>query len=362
MRDVAAESENGRAAPQRILIVRLGAMGDIIHTLPAVATLRHAFPDATLGWAVDERWTDLLSARGAELGPRGPGKPLIDVVHALRVGAWRKAPLSAGTSRGLRAAARELRQATYDLAVDFPGAIRSAMIARVARIPCRLGFASPREAPASMLYTRCVEARGVHMVEQNVSLALTAAAGSKPDIRFDLPVDPAAESWADSLLREGKAGEFAIVNPGAGWGAKQWPTERYGEVAKELGRAGLRSFVNFGPGEGAIAESVAQASGGAATAVSCSIAQLIAITRRARLFVGGDTGPLHLAAAVGVPVVAIYGPTDPARNGPFGTLAIVLRSGESRTSHARRRRTEAGMMNVTVAEAVSAALRLLEGA
>lgn len=211
-----------------------------------------------------------------------------------------------------------------------------------------------------MFYTRRVAARGVHVVEQNVSLALAAAPGSKAEIRFDLPVDAAAEAWTDSLLRERKAGEFAIMNPGAGWGAKQWPPERYGEVAKELARHGVHSLVNFGPKEDAVAAAVVKASEGAAKSIACSIGQLIAVARRARLIIGGDTGPLHVAAALGVPVVAIYGPTDPARNGPFGTRAIVLRSGESRTSHARRRRTEAGMMNITVAEVVSAARRLLE--
>jgi heptosyltransferase-1 len=314
-----------------------------------------------LGWAVDERWTDLLSARGAEDGPRGPGKPLVDVLHVLRVGAWRKSPLSAATSRELRAATRELREVGYDLALDFQGAIRSAMIARVARIPRRLGFASPREAPAGMFYTRVVEARGVHIVEQNVSLALSAAPGSAPDILFDLPRDPANEPWADGFLRGARVSDFVMMNPGAGWGAKQWPPERYGEVAKELARHGMQSVVNYGPGEDAVAAAVVNASGGAATSIACSVGQLITLARRARLFTGGDTGPLHVAAALGVPVVAIYGPTDPARNGPYGTRALVLRSEQSRTSHARRRRTEAGMMNITVAEVVEAVLGLLEG-
>ena len=152
---------------------------------------------------------------------------------------------------------------------------------------------------------------------------------------------------------------FAILNPGAGWGAKRWPAERYGEVAKVLAQDGLCSLINHGPGEEELAAAVEAASAGAARKISCSVSELIALTRRARLFIGGDTGPMHLAAALKIPVVAIFGPTNPARNGPFGTRSIVLRSASSMTDHARRREPEQGLLEITADEVVAAARKLL---
>jgi heptosyltransferase-1 len=154
--------------------------------------------------------------------------------------------------------------------------------------------------------------------------------------------------------------KFAILNPGAGWGAKRWPAERYGEVARGLADFGVQSILNYGPGEDELAHAAEAVSGGAARAMSCTLTELIALTRRARLFIGGDTGPLHLAAALRVPVVGIYGPTDPARNGPYGTRSIVLRSAGSITSHARRAEADEGMLGIGSEAAVEAARELVE--
>jgi len=153
---------------------------------------------------------------------------------------------------------------------------------------------------------------------------------------------------------------FALLNPGAGWGAKQWPADRYGEVAQALESDGLISVINFGPGEEELAQIVKATSGGAARPVSCSVSELIALTRRARIFIGGDTGPLHLAAALRVPVVAIYGPTDPARNGPYGTRSKVLRNPASRTSLSHTSDPDAGLLQITADEVIFAARVLLE--
>jgi heptosyltransferase-1 len=152
---------------------------------------------------------------------------------------------------------------------------------------------------------------------------------------------------------------LVILSPGAGWGAKQWPVERYGVVAKALAAEGVHSLVNYGPGEEELAAAVESASDGAARRISCSIAELIALTRRAKLLIGGDTGPTHLAAALKVPVVAIFGPTNPARNGPFNTRSIVLRSASSMTDHSRHREPERGLLQITPEEVVLAARELL---
>ncbi len=176
-------------------------------------------------------------------------------------------------------------------------------------------------------------------------------------LHVEFPVDSDAEHKAAGLTAN--LGDFAILNPGAGWGAKQWPIARYGIVARELAQDGIRSLVNYGPGEEELASGVEAASEGAAQKVSCSITELISITRRASLFIGGDTGPMHLAAALKIPVVAIFGPTNPVRNGPFGTRSIVLRSAISMTDHSRHQAPEQGLLEITPEEVVAAARKLL---
>lgn len=347
----------------RILVVRLGSMGDILHALPAVASLRRTFPVAVIGWAVEQRWTPLLSAPDAIAGPRGPQKPLIDVVHRFDTLAWRTAPFSDETWREAAAAIRDLRRGNYDLAIDFQGAFKSALLAQLSRAARRIGFAQPREKPATLFYTHQVFARGRHVVEQNLSLAAETVVGTskrwQADMSFPLPQDRQAERACQRELRDRGLQEFGILNPGAGWGAKRWPAERYAEVAHALCAAGLRAVVNFGPGEEELAKTVETGSGGAAVAIPSSLGELIAFTRQARLFVGGDTGPMHLAAALGVPVVALFGPTDPARNGPFSRQSIVLRSPISRTTSSHRRQPDEGLLQITASEVINAARALL---
>ena len=347
---------------QHILIVRLSAMGDVIHSMPAAALLRNAFPTAHIGWIIEERWAELLCARAnLRLGPRGTGKPLVDAVHTVNMKAWRWAPFSDETWREGLASLRELRAAKYDIAVDLQGAIRSAVLAQIVGTPVRFGFDRPREYAASLFYTRRVVARGRHIIEQHAVLAAEVARAQPyvPEIEF--PRDEETEQWCDFQLREREIRDFAILNPGAGWGAKQWPAKRYAEVARGLAEIGVASLVNFGPGEESLAKAVEQASNGTADAVSCSITELIALTRRAALFIGGDTGPLHLAAALHIPVVGIFGPTDPARNGPYATRSIVLRNPSSVTTHARRSRPDEGLLAITPGDVLDAARQLLRG-
>jgi heptosyltransferase-1 len=343
------------------LVVRLSAMGDVLHALPAVASLRHAFPDASVGWVVEERWAELLcSTESRRCGPRATGRPLVDAVHTVNTRAWRRALFSDATWNAVRASIRELRNAKYDIAIDFQGAVRSSLLAGLSAAPVVYGFAQPRENASSMFYTRQVQAAGTHVVEQNFSLARAAAKRDLPFSGAELPRDNEAEMRIANKLKTAGRGSYAILNPGAGWGAKQWPADRYGEVARKVSqKTGLRSLVNFGPGEEELAYAAERASGGTAKALATTISELIALTRGASLFVGGDTGPMHLAALLRIPVVAIFGPTNPARNGPFGTHSIVLRSESSVTSHTRRTAPEPGMLEIGVDEVVSAAVRLL---
>jgi heptosyltransferase-1 len=178
-----------------------------------------------------------------------------------------------------------------------------------------------------------------------------------PHVEF--PHDLQAERRIDQRLAEAAVNDFAILNPGAGWGAKRWPAERYGQVAGALSKDGVRSILNCGPGEDDLAREAEAAGMGAAIPMRCSISELIALTRRASLFIGGDTGPLHLAAALGVPVVAIFGPTDPARNGPYATRSVVLRNPGSPTTHARRSAPDEGMLEINITAVIDAARSLL---
>jgi heptosyltransferase-1 len=337
---IAAAGDNthiDRLEIERLLIVRLSAMGDVIHTLPAAQALRDAFPSAMIGWIIEERWAELLCAPGTPLrGPRSAQRPLVDWVHPVSLTGWRKSLFTIPTLQHIAKVWNDVRSAHYDVAVDLQGAMRSAVLARWSGAPVLYGAAEPRESPASLWYTRPVIAHEAHVVEQNLSVAQAVAERKMKVPRLDLPRDADVEGRIDQRLAEQGIRDFAILNPGAGWGAKRWPAERYGRVARALASDGVRTILNYGPGEEGLTREAEAASEGAATPMKCSITELIALTRRARLFVGGDTGPLHLAAGLRVPVVAIFGPTDPARNGPYGTRSIVLRNPASPTTHARR--------------------------
>jgi heptosyltransferase I len=351
-------------ARSHLLIVRLSSMGDVIHTLPAAQALRAAFPNSTIGWLIEERWAELLCAPGTPLrGPRSAQRPLVDWVHTVNLVGWRKSFFSLHTLQNIAKVWNDIRSAHYDVAIDLQGAMRSAVLARWSGARVVYGAAEPRESPASLWYTRQAHTRGLHVIEQNLSIA-EAVMESGTDSqkmktpRVEFPRDPVAEARINQHLAEKNISDFAILNPGAGWGAKRWPAERYGDVARELASLGLRTILNYGPGEQELAQAAQSASGGTAESMNCTITELIALTRRARLFIGGDTGPLHLAAALAIPVVAIFGPTDPARNGPYATRTIVLRNPSSATTHARRSQPDQGLLEISAGEVVAAARKL----
>ncbi|HEX8812325.1 MAG TPA: glycosyltransferase family 9 protein [Terracidiphilus sp.] len=350
----------------RLLVVRLGAMGDILHALPAVTALRLAHPGWQIDWVVDPAWLPLLTTEPASTrGPahRDPKQPLVDNIHSAAVKAWVRSPLSWKTSREISHLRRTLRAARYEAVLDFQGAVRSALIARLTSCQRVIGEADPREPVAKWLFTERVETRGVHVIEQDVEVASAVVGDTLEPVLPLLPADPAAQAWCDTLLgaRRGLASQPPIVllNPGAGWGAKRWPVNRYAQVARQLAERGFAVVVNAGPGETELAETIRVQSGGAALAVACSLSQLIALTRRISLAIAGDTGPLHLACALGKPVIGIFGPTDPARNGPYGTRFRVLRSTESKRDHTRRAEPEAGLLTIQPEDVLQAADELL---
>jgi heptosyltransferase-1 len=335
-------------------------MGDVIHTLPAVQALREAFPDATIDWLIEERWAELLCAPDTpRRGSRSAQRPLVDWIHTVDLRAWRKSIFTISTLQQVAKVWNDVRSMHYDIAVDLQGAIRSAVLAKSSGACIVWGTSEPRESPATVFYTRQTIARGAHVIERNISLVEAIAGRKMTPQSVKFPREAMTEERIHREFANEGVRDYAVLNPGAGWGAKRWPAERYGEVARQLFNDGLCPIVNYGPGEETLSEEVVLTSGNAAKAMKLSISELIAVNRGAKLFIGGDTGPMHLAAALQVPVVAIFGPTDPARNGPYGTRSIVLRNPASATSHARRSQPDEGMLEISANAVVHAARRLL---
>ena len=335
-------------------------MGDILHALPAITALRHAHPGWVIDWVVEPGWRALLSAHPTAVNScRGPAQPVVDGLHMAPTKAWRRAPFSHKTISEISELRKKLKSTTYDAVLDLQGAVRSAVVARLTGCHRRIGETEPREHAARWLFTEHVITHGSHVIEQDLELAEAVAGDALEFTKPWLPVDLAAEYWCDELLGEESEDPVVLLNPGAGWGAKRWPLDRYAAVAAALADGGFRVLVNAGPGEEPLAESIREQSAEAAMPLSCSLAQLIALTRRVALVIAGDTGPLHLACALGRPVVGIYGPTDPTRNGPFGTRSRVLRSPDSQRDHTRNEAPEAGLLTITPQNVLEAAAELL---
>lgn len=313
---------NSSPQPPRILVVRLGSMGDVIAALPAVASLKHSIPHSKITWVIDPKWSLLLE-----------GNPYIDsVVH-----------LDRRTFTGLRHAWRELRSERFDFAVDFQGLVKSAIVATLARPERIFGFNADyaRESPASWFYSTKVPIRSYHAVERNLDLA--AAAGASNILRT-FPLPP-GERQAD--LPEG---DFVLASPLAGWGAKQWPLEYYAQLAARLHRECGMPLVLDAPYPLHVQGTQPHVS---------TLAGLIYATRRATAVVGLDSGPLHLAAALGKQGVAIYGPTDPLRHGPFGGSISMLRSADAVTNYRRAPEPDASMREITPDQVFEALVPIL---
>jgi heptosyltransferase-1 len=331
-------------ADERFLIVRVGSLGDIVHTLPAVAALRDSFPQARIEWVVERQWRALLE-----------GNPDLSEVIALDRRSW----------SGALACLRRLRVGRYTCALDFQGLYKSALLAFFSGAPERIGFdrRHARERAAPFLYTRQVMPAGTHVIEHNLSLAEAAGAG-RTAIRFPLPVSADADAFLDRELAARGLRDFFVLSPGGGWSSKRWPTERFGELHRELARrTGWRGVVSFSPGEAALAERVRAAAGSPEPVLlPMNLAQLMAALRRAKFVVAGDTGPLHLASALGVRVVGLYGPTDPARNGPYSPQDIVVRNAKpGETTYRRGNEPAPSMLSIEVAQVLEAVERRLQG-
>ncbi len=304
----------------RILVVRLGSLGDIIHALPAVASLKHSYPGSRLTWVVEPRWAPLLE-----------DNPFVD----------RLVLLDRDTPTGFLRSWRTLRAERYDLAIDFQGLIKSALVASAARPDCIFGFhhTQVRERTAALFYSNKTVSQSVHVVDRNLDLA--AAAGAANPLRaFPLP---AGRPEGDL-----PPGDFVLTSPFAGWRSKQWPIEYYQLLAARLQRdLGIPLVVNAPHGASLpeIGDALPHYSG---------LPGLIHATRRAAAVLGVDSGPLHLAAALAKPGVALFGPTDSARNGPYGNSLRVLRSSSAVTTYKRGSAIGESMRDISPGEVFEA--------
>jgi len=324
-------------ADERFLLVKLGSLGDIMHTLPAVAALRDSFPGARIDWLVERKWAALLE-----------GNPDLSEVVALDRGSW----------NALGSCVGRLRATHYTCAVDFQGLYKSAILTFLSGASRRVGLAwqLAREGGAALFYDQRVTHFAGHRVEQNLALAERAGARTTGGHRFPLRTPAGAETAVATWLTASALREFFVISPGGGWRSKCWPPERFGELFRELARRGWRGIVNYGPGESELAQAVCRAAAPAEPLLfSRDLAQLMAMLRRARIVVAGDTGPLHLAVALGTPVVGLYGPTDSRQTGPYcATDIVVCNVPPEETTYKRGNHYTAAMLSITVEQVLAA--------
>ena len=323
-------------AEARFAVVRLGSLGDVVHTFPAVAGLRASFPHADIVWLTHPRWLDLIASSG------------------LATEIW---PVDSRDLRSVRTVVAKLRAQRWDAAIDYQGLWKAAFLPFFGGVPRRIGFSSAtvREYGVPILYTERVNAKSAHIVEQNGELSIRAGANHGTGaFSFRVTENDVAQVRAD-LERQG-IHRYVVLSPGGGWRSKCWPAERFGALCERIGRElGLPCVVNYGPGEEQLADSVRAKCGQTnSIAYDGELGPLMALIRNADCVVGGDTGPLHLAAALGAPVIALFGPTDPRRNGPFPPGHIVLRSVNAATTYSRSNETDASLLALSVDEVFDA--------
>lgn len=324
-------------ADERFLIVRLSSLGDIIFTLPMLAALRDTFCRSHIAWVVNERWKPLLE-----------GNPDLNDIITLP-----NSSISAFFQCGKR-----LRENNYTCVIDVQGLYKSALLSKLTHVKQRIGysFSFAREGAASLFYSQRVKPTTKHMVDMN--LELSAAAGAKIGApRFPLTISGDAQSTVNQFLTSLKISRYAVLSPGGGWLSKLWPADRFSELALKLWDLhGLRIIINCGPGEAQLTEIVVANSAAAMPIiVQYGIPETMALLRGAELVVAADSGPLHLANALGTPVVGLYGPTSPDRNGPYGGRDIVVRNlDDADTTYKRGNSYSEEMESITVEQVMEA--------
>jgi heptosyltransferase I len=341
-------------ASSRILIVRLSSLGDILHTLPALAGLRAAYPNARIDWLVAKKCEFLLSA------VRG-----INTIHVLDTSSLLHFPPDVTAWRSFVNLIRNLREVRYDYSFDFQGLLKTALLGAVSRTATRWGFSGDlvRERPAHWFYLKTLAKpkTPVHVVALNQMLAQLGGALPAP-VCCDFKVSESDRLYVDSILKEKRLHDFIVINPGGGWPTKRWKPERYGALAEKIrAELGLPVVVTTGPGEEILYRLIEDRGKNADLFhFPISFLQLIPLLKQARMFIGGDTGPFHLACALGAPTVGIFGPTLPVRNGPWQESdETVFHPLPCSACHARICATGNECMDISMEEVYSAVMRRL---
>ena len=344
---------------RRFLVVRLGSLGDIVHTFPAVVALRESFPAAEIVWLTHPRWKLLVSSSGLA--------SKIWTTETRSLASWKKI-------------IGEIRDANFDTAIDYQGLWKSAAPAFLAGVRERIGFApaAVREFGVPILYTEKVHANSSHVADQNGELSLRAGALA-PVAEVHIQPPPVDDEAFLKYLSARGVDRYVVLSPGGGWRSKCWPPERFGTLCRMISDSlSLRCVVNYGPGEDDLPAKVRGSSSDTDPLLfNGELGPLMSLLRHAECVVGGDTGPLHLAVALGTPVVALFGPTNPARNGPYrgakGAVAtpraaaiinsedIVLRAPNVITTHARGNQPHPSMLEIQVDAVFEAVRRVVKG-
>ena len=341
----------------RILIVKLGAIGDIIHTLPALTAVRSALPEASIAWAVEKRSAEILR-----------GNPLIDDLIEVDTRRFRGRHAVARLPE-LGRQIRQLKRRGFDVAIDFQGLLKSATIAKMSGAKRRWGFSRRdlREPASRLFLTDTITVpEGTHVIKKNLLLAAAASGVSDEsrDPAFSISTGgPHREEAARIIDRVG--GEFALLNPAGGWVTKLWPAERFGELADLLWqRLKLASVIATGPGEDALSDAATRASRtGNTISAQPSLKGFFELAKQAKVYIGGDTGPTHLAAAAGAPIVGIFGPTEWWRNGSLnpGDICVERTDIGCRVDCHRRRCSKWICMEISVEAVLKAVERRIAG-
>ena len=334
----------------KFLVVRLSSLGDIVHTFPAVAALRETSPASEIVWLTHPRWELLVESSG-----------LASEVWTIETRSW----------SSLRKILNRIREKKFSLAIDYQGLWKSAALPFFGSIPRRIGFSSQtiREFGVPILYTDRVRIAKTHIADQNGELSLCAGA-RKLASAFTLHIESREMEIVEQRLRGAAVDRYVVISPGGGWTSKCWPPQRFGQLSQKISQQlGLRCVLNCGPGEDRMISEIKAASGDSSPIEwKLPLEQLMALLRNADCIVGGDTGPLHLAVALGTPAVALFGPTDPARNGPYwiddspgvARCDIVLRSPRAVTSYKRGNEPDPSMLEIEVDAVFEAVRRLVE--
>jgi lipopolysaccharide heptosyltransferase I len=298
--------------PKRFLVVKFGSLGDIVHCLPSVAQLRKAFPAAEIDWLIERKNKIVVELSGLDvrLIP-------IDTYQ------WRNSP-GIGSAKEIGELVWALSTDGYDCAIDFQGLLKSAFFAYLSGAPIRIGWERDflKESVSRFFYTEVVTPKRIHIIDQQMELLKPLGIDPKWETEIRLHAGNGARRSVQQKL--GATNDYVVINPGGNWVTKCWEPERYGELALRLMNEGHAVVVTWGPGEDDLRRRLVRSAGRGVREIPTTLEELVALCETAKLFVGGDTGPMHFAAAAGTPIVAIFGPTSSDRNGPFRREDVVV--------------------------------------